>query len=65
MLGEFGDEEGESALEDGSGVSFFSRSPAARMSVVAAGPVFNFILAFVFAWSSYPGPVTIRQGSRR
>ena len=37
MLGEFGDEEGESALEDGSGVSFFSRSPAARMSVVAAG----------------------------
>ena len=65
MLGEFGDEEGESALEDGSGVSFFSRSPAARMSVVAAGPVFNFILAFVFAmvivsWSGYD-PARIQE----
>ena len=48
MLGEFGDEEGESALEDGSGVSFFSRSR----------PLYS-------PWSSYPGPVTIRQGSRR
>ena len=65
MLGEFGDEEGENDPEDGSGVSFFSRSPAARMSVVAAGPVFNFILAFVFAmvivsWSGYD-PARIQE----
>ena len=53
MLGEFGDEEGENDPEDGSGVSFFSRSPAARMSVVAAGPVFNL----------YPG-LCIRHGHR-
>ena len=52
MLGEFGDEEGEN-------------DPAARMSVVAAGPVFNFILAFVFAmvivsWSGYD-PARIQE----
>ena len=54
MLGEFGDEEGESALEDGSGVSFFSRS----RSLILSWPLYS-------PWSSYPGPVTIRQGSRR
>lgn len=66
MLGEFGDEEGENDPEDGSGVSFFSRSPAARMSVVAAGPG-PLILSWPLysPWSSYPGPVMIRQGSRR
>lgn len=38
-------EDGESESED----SFNSKSVWARMAVVAAGPVFNFILAFVFA----------------
>ncbi len=38
-------EDGESQEED----SFNSKSVWARMSVVAAGPVFNFIMAWVFA----------------
>lgn len=59
MLGEFGDEEEEAVESSG---SFFSKSPLARMSVIAAGPVFNFILAFVFAavivaWAGYDPPV--------
>lgn len=41
MLGEDGEEE-----EEG---SFGSKSVWARMSVIAAGPVFNFILAFIMA----------------
>lgn len=61
MLGEFGDEpEFEDLREefaDGKhGASFFEKSPLAKLSVVAAGPVFNFIMAFVLsiavvAWS--------------
>lgn len=66
MLGEFGEEpefdELREEFADGKhGVSFFERSPLARMSVVAAGPIFNFILAFVLAivvvaWSGYDMP---------
>ncbi len=41
MLGEDGEEETEG--------SFGSKSVWARMSVIAAGPIFNFILAFVMA----------------
>ena len=41
MLGEDGEEE-----EEG---SFGSKSVWARMSVIAAGPIFNFILAFIMA----------------
>ncbi|MCI8512245.1 MAG: RIP metalloprotease [Lachnospiraceae bacterium] len=41
--------------------SFFAKSPLARISIIAAGPVFNFILAFVFslfiiAWAGYDPP---------
>ncbi len=39
---------GEDGLEDSEG-SFTSKSVWARMSVVLAGPVFNFVLAFIFA----------------
>lgn len=65
MLGEFGedaDDELQMEFADGKhGDSFFAKSPAARMSVIAAGPVFNFILAFVLAivvvsWSGYDLP---------
>ena len=43
------------------GASFFKKSPLARISVVAAGPIFNFILAFAFsivvvAWAGYDYP---------
>ncbi len=43
------------------GDSFFKKSPWARFSVIAAGPLFNFILAFVLAlvvvaWSGYDYP---------
>ena len=43
------------------GDSFFTKSPLARISVVAAGPIFNFILAFVFSivvvsWAGYDYP---------
>lgn len=75
MLGEFGDEEtggepreagrepgeaGSDSAFDMSG-SFYAKSPLARMSVIAAGPIFNFILAFVFAvvivsWAGYDPP---------
>lgn len=41
MLGEDGEEEEES--------SFGSKSVWARMSVIAAGPIFNFLLAFIMA----------------
>ena len=41
MLGEVGEEE-----EEG---SFGSKSVWARMSVIAAGPIFNFLLAFIMA----------------
>ncbi|MBR1812698.1 MAG: RIP metalloprotease RseP [Lachnospiraceae bacterium] len=32
-----------------SDTSFTSKSPAARLSILAAGPIFNFLLAFIFA----------------
>ena len=32
------------------GVSFFDKGPLAKMAVIAAGPIFNFILAFVFSF---------------
>ncbi len=54
MLGEFGEEpeyeELREEFSDGKhGVSFFEKSPLAKISVVAAGPIFNFIMAFVLA----------------
>ena len=46
------------------GASFFSKSPLARISVVAAGPIFNFILAFAFSlivvsWAGYDLPQVV------
>lgn len=60
MMGEFGDE-AESEDSGIPGDSFFAKSPLARMSVIAAGPIFNFILAFLLAlvvvsWSGYDLP---------
>lgn len=62
MMGEFDEEEegAQGALEPSR--TFYSKSPLSRMSVIAAGPVFNFILAFVFAavivaWAGYDPPV--------
>ncbi len=40
---------GEDAGEDADPKSFHNKSVLARISVIAAGPVFNFILAFFFA----------------
>lgn len=68
MYGEAGEEDAEEnetikKFRDGThGESFFQKSPLARMSVIAAGPVFNFILAFVFAavvlaWAGYDAPI--------
>lgn len=53
---------GEDDVDDVSEGSFNSKSVWARMSVIAAGAVFNFILAFVFsvilvAWVGYDKPV--------
>lgn len=47
MLGE--DEDEKEEIPDVKGVSFFDRGPLAKMAVIAAGPIFNFILAFVFS----------------
>ena len=50
MLGEFGENEDEKEEgPDVKGVSFFDKGPLAKMAVIAAGPIFNFILAFVFS----------------
>jgi len=54
MMGEFGDEpefdELREEFADGKhGVSFYDKSPLARLSVIAAGPLFNFIMAFILA----------------
>ena len=50
MLGEFGEDEDEKEeVPDLKGVSFFDKGPLAKMAVIAAGPLFNFILAFVFS----------------
>lgn len=60
MLGEF--EEGEERPPEGEGGSFFEKSPLARMAVIAAGPIFNFLMAFVLAlvilsWAGLDRPV--------
>lgn len=54
MLGEDEDEQTEGA--------FGTKSPLARISIIAAGPVFNFIMAFVFAliiisYAGYDSPM--------
>ena len=50
MLGEFGEDEDEKEeVPDLKGVSFFDKGPLAKMAVIAAGPIFNFILAFFFS----------------
>lgn len=78
MMGELEDEEteaGEERLEDTGaagkdtagellGGSFLERSPIARFCIIAAGPVFNFILAYVLAvvilsWAGYDAPVLV------
>ncbi|MDD2980249.1 MAG: RIP metalloprotease RseP [Hespellia sp.] len=53
---------GEDDADDISEGSFNSKSVWARISVIAAGPVFNFIMALVFsiilvAWIGYDAPV--------
>lgn len=69
MYGEFEEEadgienEYSESFGDGMhGASFFKKSPLARIAVIAAGPIFNFILAFLFAmivlaWAGYDAPV--------
>lgn len=78
MMGELEDEEteaGEERLENTSaagkdtagellGGSFLEQSPIARFCIIAAGPVFNFILAYVLAvvilsWAGYDAPVLV------
>lgn len=44
------------------GASFLDKSPFARFCIIAAGPVFNFILAYVLAvvilsWAGYDAPI--------
>lgn len=53
---------GEDDVDDTTDGSFNSKSVWARMSVIVAGPVFNFIMALVFsiivvAWVGYDEPV--------
>lgn len=53
---------GEDEVDDISEGSFNSKSVWARISVIAAGPVFNFIMALIFsvimvAWIGYDAPV--------
>ena len=63
MLGEFGEAEDEKEkVPDVKGVSFFDKGPLAKIAVIAAGPFFNFILAFVFSlvilsWAGVDPPV--------
>ena len=78
MMGELEDEEteaGEERLENTGaagkdtagellGGSFLEQSPIARFCIIAAGPVFNFILAYVRAvvilsWAGYDAPVLV------
>ena len=50
LLGHLGEDEDEKEeVPDVKGVSFFDKGPLAKMAVIAAGPLFNFILAFVFS----------------
>lgn len=53
---------GEDDVEDQSEGSFNTKSVWARISVIAAGPIFNFIMALIFsvimvAWIGYDAPV--------
>ena len=65
------EEEVRKEFADGKpGASIFSKSPLARISVVAAGPIFNFILAFAFSlivvsWAGYdlPQVVEVLEGN--
>ena len=78
MMGELEDEETEAGEErlDNTGAagkdtagellggSFLEQSPIARFCIIAAGPVFNFILAYVLAvvilsWAGYDAPVLV------
>ena len=78
MMGELEDEEteaGEERMENTGaagkdtagellGGSFLEQSPIARFCIIAAGPVFNFILAYVLAvvilsWAGYDAPVLV------
>ena len=78
MMGELEDEEteaGEERLENTGaagkdtagellGGAFLEQSPIARFCIIAAGPVFNFILAYVLAvvilsWAGYDAPVLV------
>ena len=78
MMGELEDEEteaGEERLENTGaagkdtagellGGSFLEQSPIARFCIIAAGPGFNFILAYVLAvvilsWAGYDAPVLV------
>ena len=78
MMGELEDEEteaGEERLENTGAAgkdtagelldgSFLEQSPIARFCIIAAGPVFNFILAYVLAvvilsWAGYDAPVLV------
>lgn len=78
MMGELEDEEteaGEERLENTGaagkdtagellGGSYLEQSPIARFCIIAAGPVFNFILAYVLAvvilsWAGYDAPVLV------
>ena len=78
MMGELEDEETEAEEErlentgaagkdtagELLGGSFLEQSPIARFCIIAAGPVFNFILAYVLAvvilsWAGYDAPVLV------
>ncbi|MEF9941328.1 MAG: RIP metalloprotease RseP [Lachnospiraceae bacterium] len=53
---------GEDETDDMSEGSFNSKSPWARIAVIVAGPIFNFILAFILAviliaWIGYGKPI--------
>ena len=48
---------------------FWRQSPIARFCIIAAGPVFNFILAYVLAvvilsWAGYDAPVLVGVDGR-
>jgi regulator of sigma E protease len=49
MLGEDGEEDENQAPAGQAEGSFLSKSPLARIVIIAAGPAFNFLMAFAFA----------------
>lgn len=70
MRGEPGQEESDAEAErnpskiPAAGASFYEKSALARIAIIAAGPGFNFILAFLFsliiiAWAGYDPPKVI------